>query len=95
MQYAKWRNVCQHETNIHQSQCISVVRQEQKEINRSRDSYVNTSAIFHKCHVYNNTMGGVRLYLCRSTSMNVIRVHTLYMYCVLLEYTHNICTVCY
>ena len=31
MQYAKWRNVGQHETNILQSQCISVVRQEQKE----------------------------------------------------------------
>ena len=56
-------------------------------LNRSRGSYVNTSAIFHKCHVYNNTMGGARLYLCRSTSMNAIWVHTLYMYCVLLEYT--------
>ena len=64
MQYAKWRNVCQHETNILQSQCLSVVRREQKGsisrslLDRSRDSYVNTSAIFHKCHVYNNTMGG-------------------------------------
>ena len=31
MHNAKWRKVCQHETNILQSQCLSVVRQEQKE----------------------------------------------------------------
>ena len=88
MQYAKWRNICQHETNILQSQLWDGNKRRsisRSLLDRSRGSYVNTSVIFHKCHVYNNTMGGARLYLCRSTSMNAIWVHTLYMYCVLFK----------